>query len=90
MSPSSRELRPGFAVRGTAFPGPAGRPPAHTVGADAGLTGAGESAGRVHGSVLTSPQHALVEATPENEPLDSEAPRRQPGAARVRPKTQAR
>ncbi len=60
------------------------------MGAEALLTGAGKSAGRVHRSVLSSPQHALLEATPETEPFDCAAPRRRLGAASVRPKKWAR
>jgi len=86
MPLSSEELRPGVAVRGTVLPGPVGLPVAHPMGAGARLTGACKSVGRVHRSVLSLPQHALLEATPENEPFDSEAPRRGLGAASVRRK----
>lgn len=85
MLGSTVELRPGVVVRGPVFPEPVGHPVVHPVGAEARLTGAGQSAGRVR-SVLSSSQHALLEATPENEAFDSEALRCRLGAASVRRK----
>lgn len=86
MLGSTEEPRPGVVVRATVVPEPVGLPVVHPMGADARLTGAGKSAGRVHWSVLSSPQHALLGATPENEPFDSEALRCRLGAASVRRK----
>lgn len=62
MPLSSRELRPGVAVRETVFPGQIGLPIVHPTGAEAPLTRAGESAGGVHGSALNPGQQALPAA----------------------------
>jgi hypothetical protein len=88
MPPSSRQLRPGVAVRGKVFRLPLGLPVVHPIGAEAKLA-ASKSAGRVHRRVLNSPHKALLGPTPENEPFDGEAPRRWLPAAKS-PKSSGR